>query len=458
MLMNETRESLTKIPGTSHLQKSLAEHSVQLLDGFYDDSSSDVTFLSELGDSYEKLCKTQNWQFRDIAGARHSCDRAIALRRRAVALNPNDTQLISNLTSALYTLSELLVAEIDPAKSIGVKNEIEQILRQLVTIEPTDERRTNLANHLIGNAEFFRLHGSSDRASEMHREGTSILAILIAEGRTNAQTPAQKTELASKLIRQAELFQTDGLDQPAFANYTESGRLAAEAYAADPSIRFAFNFVSSSNSRMGVIHEKRGELDQALAKYRFCFDWIGQKVSDPTFNKGESIYARSFFACRIARVENRLGRRRESIATIEGPLTDYLNYLDLEENAENLIYAPELFGNLTKYFLESDQRPRATDLWRRYHDQLQRFLDRNPDDLGFINLKAESLNRLGDVECGYDRESDSFTAQGPAANQRAADHYRAAIALFRRVEESRPAPTSEPSRIPELEKKIAAVE
>jgi hypothetical protein len=65
-LMNETNDSLGKIPGNVAVQKALTEKSVALLDNLADDETNDPTLLLELAEAYTKLAKIQNLSFREF--------------------------------------------------------------------------------------------------------------------------------------------------------------------------------------------------------------------------------------------------------------------------------------------------------------------------------------------------------------------------------------------------------
>ena len=150
LLMTETRDSLDYIPGTIKIRESLSEKSVDLLDSFYDENSTDTDYLQELADAYEKLGKTQLWEYRKINSAKSGIEKTVEIRRKIVNLEPENFQRKIELSKSLSSLSEVLYFQRDTKTLKTVRNETENLLREIAEKEPTNENSSNLAQHLMG--------------------------------------------------------------------------------------------------------------------------------------------------------------------------------------------------------------------------------------------------------------------------------------------------------------------
>ena len=130
--------------------------------------------------------------------------------------------------------------------------------------------------------------------------------------------------------------------------------------------------------------------------YKFSFDWLKTRENDSTQNKANYLYGFHFYANRCALMLNRLGRRREADELIVKPFRDYSAFLDVEENGAVLGYAREPFMDLTRYYAETGRIEKGVEIWQQHINRLQKFLDKNPDDIGFMIYQAESQVQIGD--------------------------------------------------------------
>jgi tetratricopeptide (TPR) repeat protein len=130
---------------------------------------------------------------------------------------------------------------------------------------------------------------------------------------------------------------------------------------------------------------------------------------------------------------DRLGRRKEADAIIAEPLRDYSAFLDSEGDGAVLAYAREPFLDLARYFAKTERLKSAVDLWQRHAARLQKFLDRNPEDPGFMIYLAEVEMRTGDIFAAYDAPTDSFQTDAAERLKKAVAHYEKAAALYQKA-------------------------
>jgi len=88
-LLTETNEGLKKIPQGLDIRKSIVEKSIVVLDNLAAEEINDPSFLNELADAYDELGKIRHWQFHQSRLALGDAQKALQLRRRAIAIAPN---------------------------------------------------------------------------------------------------------------------------------------------------------------------------------------------------------------------------------------------------------------------------------------------------------------------------------------------------------------------------------
>lgn len=454
LLMTETRESLHKVPGTMQVQKNLAEKSVELLDGIYDETTTDTQFLTELAASYENLCRTQFFNYREFEKAEISCRKGVEIRRRVINLEPENRQRKLELAGSLATLSELSFSRGARAQVLEQLSEIELIYREAVEQESSEKNLARLAFQLLGAVHTFEVWEMTAEAEARRKEGGEILQKLIETDENRALTPAEQTELAWKLLWQGGVFRQLGDDERALKIFERAAEIAQNAYRADKSQQFAFNHASRAHREMGEIYEKQGRFDKAFEMYKFSFDWLKTRETDAMMSKTNLIFGVHFYANRCALMLNRLGRRKEADEIIAQPFKDYSAFLDFEADGANLGYAREPFLDLTRYYAETKRLENAAEILERHSARLQKFLDRNADDIGFMTYQAETEALLGDVFSGYDSTLDAFKTNAAERLKKAAGHYEKAVAIYQKAQTLYTPTQTEKIALQAIERKI----
>jgi eukaryotic-like serine/threonine-protein kinase len=455
LLMNDTRDSLFKIPGTISVRNILTAKSVDLLDSLYDESSTDVDFLSELAASYEKLCNSQNWQLRDFANAEKSGNKAVEIRRKIITLEPNNLYRKAELAVALNALNEVFSTKDDRETMLEYLNESESIFRELVEKEPTNQHLESLGNHLIAASGNFKQWKMNAEYEKYQKEGGEILQKLIDSYQGRDLTPQEKTSLAWHLMWQGGTFVESGNESAALANFQQAAELAENAYKADNSIQLAFNHAGRSHRDLGDIYAKRGDYQKAYERYRFSFDWLKSRENDVSRIKANNLYGISFYANRCALMLNKLGRQTEAEEIIAKPWKNYSAFLDGEENAAALFYSFEPLDDLTKFYKETNRYEKAVEVWQNHYNRVQKFLDKNPDDIGFINYQVWATDRMGDVYSASDENSKSFKTNDKLRLMKAKLRYQKAVELYGTMQKLYPLTQSEKDNFRKIEMKIA---
>jgi tetratricopeptide (TPR) repeat protein len=321
-----------------------------------------------------------------------------------------------------------------PPDPVGVLDERDRPLDRKLAREPTEKNLSQLALHLLGTAETFDAWDLRSEAAAHRQSGSEILQKLIEDAESRPLSAAEQTDLAWKLLWQGSFFRQLGDDERALETFKRAAELARKAYESDKSLQFAFNHASRAHREMGELYEKQGDFEKALEMYRFSFDWLKTRENDTKQTKANHYFGVHFYANRCALMLNRLGRQKEADEIIEKPFSDYSAFLDLEEDGALVTYAHEPFLDLAKFYGETKQFERAAEIWKRHIARLQKFLDRNPDDLLFMSFQANAETQIGDIFSDFDAPTDSFRTTDRERLKKALQHYEKAASVFAKAQ------------------------
>ena len=146
-------------------------------------------------------------------------------------------------------------------------------------------------------------------------------------------------------------------------------------------------------------------------------------------SKPNLVWALSNSANRCALMLERLGRKREADEIIAKPWKDYSAFLELETNASSVIYAQEPLEILAKYYTESNRIEKAVEIWQKRIERIQKFINKNPDDIGFILYQINAENEIGDIYSAFDEVSETFKTKDKKRLAKAESHYQNAAEL-----------------------------
>ena len=453
-LMTETRDSLDYVPGTINIRKVLSEKSVDLLDSVYDETGSDSTYFKELADSYEKLGRTQLWEFHDFENAKKACKRAIEIRRKNINLEPTQILRKIELADSLSTLTEILYFQKNGESSENIKSEIESILRENVVKEPNAQNLSKLAQHLLGFVGTYKEFETVTENEQNLREAIEIFQNLINESQNKELSTLEKTDLAWVIICQAMAYRKLNADENAFLKFQKAGELAENAYRADNTMQVAFNYTGFVHRNLGEIYEKRHEYQRALERYQFSFDWLKLRENNELQSKPYLAWAMSNSANRCALMLQKLGRQKVADEMIAKPWKAYLEFLNTESNAASLEYAEEPLNYLTNYYAATNRTETSIEIWRTHYNRVQKFLDKNPNDVGFLQYQAVAQKQIGDIYSGYDSESKSYKTNDKTRILKAKLAYQKAIETYEKAHSMYSPTQGELKNLTELKERV----
>jgi serine/threonine protein kinase len=111
-LMFEVHDSIRDLPGATPARKLLLDRAVEYLDGLSQEANGDLSLQRELAAAYDRVGDLLGYagaaNLGDIAGARQSYLKALAIREAAGAANPNDATAQGELINEYFHMAFVL--------------------------------------------------------------------------------------------------------------------------------------------------------------------------------------------------------------------------------------------------------------------------------------------------------------------------------------------------------------
>jgi serine/threonine protein kinase len=419
-LLTETNAALKKLPQGLEIRKSIVEKSVAVLDNLADEETNDPNFLSELADAYDELGKIRHWQFHQSRQALSDFNKALQLRRRAIALADN----VENRKKLSITLPNM-------AEVYGHLADREGLLRVW-----QDQRENDLRVLELEPDNPADIHAVSAHAEDLSN-------ILEAVGRTEESAAERKRsfDLIEKAItmQQAAPFSLDGqvalvtfsmqkanllhrwkrLDE-ALAVYQTAADIAEKTYRADNSKLYAFNHASRIHRYMADIYGEKGDWQKYLEATEFSVNWIRQNRENRYLWASGLPPSESYYVVRTGIGLNKLGQKQLATARVDEGMNLYRQAVETNINhGEDVFYAFEILQPATNFYVETNQTAKAIKLWDDYIRLTEPFVEKNPDDTSSLGLLAYAFERKGDVLAKYQKEQNAY-AQTDTSSLRAA--------------------------------------
>jgi len=312
-LLNDIAPKIERLEGSTEARQALVTQSLKYLDSLAGESADDLVLQAELAAAYEKVGVLQGDSRRaslsDFRGAIASLEKAQAVRRRLLAINPNDAgnrrlladnlrllalrrmaqtdveggfrdstealqiyeKLVAETPGSLELQRAFLEAQVEDAGSYtNLNRDAEGIpLLQRAAVKIEELRRTNaddaetqriLARCLASLGVALSWESRQPEAEAAMTRAVAIAASLAARfpNDTNLKLELWKTyESASSIYEQID-------DARAFELCEKSRRVVEEIIAADPANAQARHNLSKSFSRLGVSASHLGKPVAAL--------------------------------------------------------------------------------------------------------------------------------------------------------------------------------------------------
>lgn len=192
-LMFEVHDSIKDLPGSTPARKLLVTRALEYLDSLSREAKGDASLQRELAAAYERIGDVQGQprqaNLGDSAGAADSYGKALAIREALLAANPNDPQVLLDLTPNYGKLSDLLWTLGNPKGAMENAHKEISTAEAAYRVNPSDPKtRLLVASYRMDYGYRLAVIGG-DRAGGLNilRQGSNMLEQLSAENPNDLQ-------------------------------------------------------------------------------------------------------------------------------------------------------------------------------------------------------------------------------------------------------------------------------
>lgn len=416
-LINETNDSLAKIPGNVAVQRSLAEKSVGLLDSLAFDEGRDAEVEGELADAYVKLAEIQNWSFRDFDKAVLNLEKADAIYMRMLGRAPDE----SLVRRKIYTAQ---LRHIEALHNTGRREEMLRIgadaignLRELVRLSP--DSVVNLADLAAMHGWFgdkYSFFGRAGDASASYAAGIEFIERAIGKRESNLATPANRAEFARLFFIKGWLLNGSGDPTRAIESYRRASLTAREVFAEDPSVPGNFLRAVGGFEAIGEISTSKNDYGAAFEAYRDNYEFATSAATrrdNPQF--GDVSYYRCFYAVRSGSSAARVGRKAIAEDFMSKGLEVCRESISQDDNDTSRLFdSLPYFFEIAEFRAVNGRQKEAVAELQEIASRIGKVLNNNPEDLSAAFALAETFEKIGDID-----------------NARSGENYQRSLAIWK---------------------------
>jgi serine/threonine protein kinase/tetratricopeptide (TPR) repeat protein len=414
-LLTETNGALKKLPQGLEIRKSIVEKSVAVLDNLASEESNDPNFLNELADAYDELARIRHWQLHQSRLALSDVQKAVELRRRAIALAPTPANH-KKLSDTLPNMAEVYTSLSDQEGLLRVWQDLRENDLRIIELEPGNPQSYfSASTHGEDLANALGELGRTDESAAQLKVSFDLIEKAISLQQAAPVSIDGQLALVWSLMQKANLLHRSQRSDEALAVYQSAADLAEKTYHADNTKVFAFNHASRSHRYMADIYAEKGDWQKYLECSEFSVNWIKQNYDNRNLWFGSVPPNTAYYMMRAGIGLNKVGQRAAGIATFEEGMKQYRDGLPTRvDDGEGLYYAFEILEPATEFYLDTNQDNKAIGMWEQYIRLAEPFVAKNPDDTTSLGLVAHALDRKGDVLAKYQKEPKTFAATDPA--------------------------------------------
>jgi non-specific serine/threonine protein kinase/serine/threonine-protein kinase len=281
-------DEIAAMPGSTKIRERLVSDALEYLDNLSKESTNDTSLLRELAAAYEKVAAVQGGvaasrgsalttsNLGDTKGALESLNKALTIREKVAALEPDSKEARQELAFCLATIGELYMSTGAPDKAVESLRKATPIYEALLAVDPENETlQINLVNNygalskVLGNPSVPN-RGDIDGALEYLNKALPIMERLAADHPTN---PVYRLYVAGLHINFGWVLNSQRGKQPeALEHLQKALAIGQELVTADPSNTLYRNQLAIEFSVAGRIKlnadDERGALEdfkEALA-------------------------------------------------------------------------------------------------------------------------------------------------------------------------------------------------
>ena len=363
----EIDDAIHELPGATAVHELVVRRAEEYLDQLSKEAGDDTVVLNDLAESYTRIAQL-------LGGARHARGdvsprrglenglKALAIRRRLVALSPGDARLAVELQDSLYAVASSYAALGDFTRSLDLLTEQMHLSEQAWERNRSPDHGYMLGTSLTGMSDCQRTLGRYDEAVDSARRSLAVRQQLL-QSDPSSMRARRVIGISYEYIGYALFWQGN------YAAAAEQHRAALEQF--EPVAR-----IDSRQRRL--VADAHGGLCESLAH-------VGKTAEAlPHCEAAVAIYGG------MAEADSGNVQAREDLASAESALS-----LALDR------------AHLTKRALEAQQRARRLFVAALTHD---------PDSLDLAEDNAKSLIELASIQQQLHAAGEATEAAEEARN------------------------------------------
>jgi non-specific serine/threonine protein kinase/serine/threonine-protein kinase len=180
-LLFEFHDSIEKLPGSTTARELVVRRALEYLGQIESEAPNDPATLRDLAAGYERIGRIQAEEGHPHLGGTGSFQRAnelyekaLAIRRRLVAADPNDLSLQLELLGTMLNLARISEQFGDLEAALALQQQRLAIERGLAASHDSEELRYNIAASLIGIGEVNLWLGNRESALDYERQSLTM--------------------------------------------------------------------------------------------------------------------------------------------------------------------------------------------------------------------------------------------------------------------------------------------
>ena len=417
-LMNETNDSLGKIPGNISVQKALTEKSVALLDNLASDETNDPTLLLELAEAYTKLAKIQNLSFREFDKSIGNLIKAKSIYEKILQTEPGNIEIRRNLYDTQMRLTESFRATKRRDEWFQIEDEIFKSQEELIRLQPQNPTHLGtLAAVYGGFAEINISFGKNDEVFQYRRRGLEIIEQAIELQTPQDNSPKSSAELARFYFIKGWLLESLGENERAIENYRTTADLAMRAFSEDATLTDNFLRVVGSYEKIGRIYESENRFQAALEIYLKGKDLTKTGLKNKNLSNPENLRAyECMLSVKAAKMLDKSGNRKEAWKYFTDGETRCGQIIAQNPNQNDLLLQEiESFYEIADFYSAAGDRGQAVAVLLGISEKLETILEKNDWDWKTAFALAGTFEKIGDFQTGeqsrefYDKSDKIWT-------------------------------------------------
>ncbi len=407
-LINETNDSLAKIPGNVTVQKALAEKSVALLDSLAKEETDDAILLSELAESYTKLAGIQLWSFREFDKTIENLEKSVVIYQKILQKNPNDVEIRRKIYTVQMRYIEALHNTNRREEMFKIGTEAVENRQEIVLLE--SENPSNYAN-LAAMYGWFGdknlLFGQKAEAVENYRKGIEIINQAIEKQSTKINSADAKAEFARLYFIKGWLTKGAGESEKAVGIFRKSAEIAKQVFAENASIVGNFRRVIGSYEEIAGIYEKQNDFQMAFEAYLWALNLTNEGLKKSEIPEyGILLYSKCFYTVFAGKMSAKLKNKEARKYFTDGEMACRQNIAQDENDAGNIFESLPYFYEIADFYAASGEKEKAVNQLLELSKKLHIVLDKNQSDLTAAFSLAETFEKIGDIS--NDEKSREF--------------------------------------------------